>query len=347
MTQIERLKFLYTILNKEALSKNEIREKLNHQTSIRQIDRDLIDLRDNYLRNDETLLIKVHTKRKYYAITKKKYQENKLNFDDFAVIDFLMVSDNSELFKKFKKQTNLLKNFKTALFDVYGENQSFIKREIVNKTGFYELKNDETFIDNIILVYKAIYEEKKIDVEETKFDATSENPELKITKLKLKPLKIMYHRGDFYLCSIFKKKFKVFEIGQLKTIKICDEGFNWEIDSKIVDVELPKRFGISNNIDSKIYDIKLQFSEATGSFVSKFRWHHSQNKITLDNKNYIIEFKCGINRELVGWIYQWMNNVKIIEPQKLIDIYEKTNKSIINLKTTEKLQSVNHFEFKE
>ena len=30
---------------------------------------------------------------------------------------------------------------------------------------------------------------------------------------------------------------------------------------------------------------------------------------------------CGINRELFGWIFRWMGNVKIIGPEKLKDLY--------------------------
>ena len=34
-----------------------------------------------------------------------------------------------------------------------------------------------------------------------------------------------------------------------------------------------------------------------------------------------MKMHCGINRELVGWIFRWMSNVKIIGPKKLKDLY--------------------------
>ena len=40
---------------------------------------------------------------------------------------------------------------------------------------------------------------------------------------------------------------------------------------------------------------------------------------------------CGINRELIGWLFQWMYNVKIIEPPILKKYYEKSLKQIIKV----------------
>jgi len=38
--------------------------------------------------------------------------------------------------------------------------------------------------------------------------------------------------------------------------------------------------------------------------------------------------KCGINRELVGWIFMWLYNVRIVEPPELKAYYNKTIKEI-------------------
>jgi len=31
----------------------------------------------------------------------------------------------------------------------------------------------------------------------------------------------------------------------------------------------------------------------------------------------ILKLQCGINRELIGWIFQWMSNVKVKQPKRL------------------------------
>ena len=37
----------------------------------------------------------------------------------------------------------------------------------------------------------------------------------------------------------------------------------------------------------------------------------------------------GINRELIGWLFQWMYNVRIIEPQILVDKYDQALKEMV------------------
>ena len=34
-----------------------------------------------------------------------------------------------------------------------------------------------------------------------------------------------------------------------------------------------------------------------------------------------MSLKCGINRELVSWIFMWMDNIRILKPQKLKSLY--------------------------
>lgn len=345
MTQIERIKTIYNLLVQKAYSKNELVDLLNPKVSLRQLDRDLIDLEESYLRNFEKLIKSKSGKRIYYSITKRKLKKSKLDFKDFSIIDLLHVSDNTQLFSDFKKQILFFSRFKKALFEVFGENQNFVQKDIIIKTNFHELHYDKVFISNILKVYKSIYEEKYIEVKEVNFDATNENPDLKSNKLVLVPIKIIFHRGDFYLFSKHKNAYKIFEIGQLNEVTILAKGFNLKNHAGQLEIELKNRFGVTNNMDDKIYPIKLQFSESTGNYIQKLFWHPTQ-KITKHKKNFILEMECGISRELVGWIFQWMNNVKILEPKILADIYKETLHRIIGNQQVEYLESVNIFENK-
>jgi hypothetical protein len=71
-------------------------------------------------------------------------------------------------------------------------------------------------------------------------------------------------------------------------VVVLQKGFNLKKESIAFESELAKRFGVSNNKDEKIYDIKLEFSEASGNYISKMSWHKSQKIIRLANKNYQI-----------------------------------------------------------
>lgn len=97
--------------------------------------------------------------------------------------------------------------------------------------------------------------------------------------------------------------------------------------------EMTDRFGITENINDEIYDIEIEFSPITGAFMKHIFWHKTQKFKKKKNGNYILKMKCGINRELVGWIFQWMSNAKVNKPQILQDKMEEMVRYILDLYT--------------
>lgn len=340
MKQLERIKFIYNLLVTENLSKQTIIQRLQSKITLRQIERDLKDLEKYYLKEDEQLFVNKTSKEYSYQITQKNNQRTQLQFSEFITYDLIINSGNTILFDK----NELFKKYKKSIQDNYLNLIDFKTDNIIGKTNFYELNRDEQFHRNIEILYRAICSEKKIFVSKIKHYATAENnTDLEINDLELIPVKIIHHRGDFYLCSFYKKTFRTDEIGQMIDIQILDKKFNKKTQLQKTDLELKKRFGISKNIDNKIYDIELLFSESTGVFIEKFFWHSSQEFKKTNNKNVLMKLECGINRELVGWIFQWMKNVKINKPKELIDKYNEMLEGINRNKEKFQIPSTNIF----
>lgn len=344
MTQIERLKKIYNLLVSNAFSKQEIIEKLELKISVKQIERDLIDLKNSYLRENEDIFVQIKSRKHFYRISKKEKKKRVLSIQNLAVVDLLLVSNNLKLFKNFKKEINLFQNFTKALRESYGHENRAIPNEIIYATDFYQLKENKDFEHSILKIYEAIAGEFKIHVQHILHDVTAENPNRKKSYVELIPLQIIYHRGDFYLAVIEKNKFSIYEIAQFKEVNVLNKKFSISKYKHQLN-HLKERFGITRNINDKIYPIKLQFSESTGSFVSKMHWHETQ-RVQKTKNNYILTMNCGISRELVGWIFQWMHNVKILEPPELIEFYNKVHKEIEKLKSGKALLSLNPFEDK-
>jgi hypothetical protein len=42
-----------------------------------------------------------------------------------------------------------------------------------------------------------------------------------------------------------------------------------------------------------------------------------------------MEFQCGINRELIGWLFFWMYNCRVVKPQILKDYYDSAANEIV------------------
>ena len=107
--------------------------------------------------------------------------------------------------------------------------------------------------------------------------------------------------------------------------------FNSKRLLKLLEKETQKRFGITGNLNDEIYDIEIEFSELTGTFVQNQIWHQTQIFEKLDSGNVLMKITCGINRELVGWVFQWMSNAKVLKPKILANMFANKLKETAQL----------------
>lgn len=79
-------------------------------------------------------------------------------------------------------------------------------------------------------------------------------------------------------------------------------------------------YGISNSINDKVYNIKIEFTSCYGDSYKSFYWHHSQRWEKLKNGNYMLHLQCSIGRELIGFIAIGLDKVKVHQPKILKDL---------------------------
>lgn len=255
---------------------------------------------------------------------------------NFSSISIRQIQRDLLDIEKFLNEDEFINTFRHNYLKFYKiETKSAIKSDSINddtiiKTNFYQQNLTNYNIENLELLKQAIKGFKSIIISNLINDETGDNYDFTSTNISFIPLKIIIHRNAYYVggFNIKKKITQIFGINQLNKISIS-KAYNFQFDlHDRLHNQLNGRFGISKNIDSNIYDIKIEISSVLAGFIKNYYWHHSQ-KFTNRNNNLILHLKCGINRELIGWIFQWMYNVKIIEPLILKEYYQKTVNEII------------------
>ncbi len=195
-------------------------------------------------------------------------------------------------------------------------------------THFYEGNRGEHFDQIFLQLQDAIATHHYILIEHLKDDLTGDNYSQTTKMIELAPVRLLHHRGTYYIAgfsSLDKKGLVIFEVDQLVSVVPRSKAYNFRVMSKKADAELKNRFGVTKNIDNQVYDIQLEFTNLLGAFIKRFHWHSSQKFHQKSaNDNLIMTMRCGINRELLGWLFQWMYNVKIISPPLLQEYYNKT-----------------------
>ncbi len=196
--------------------------------------------------------------------------------------------------KKLNKSFDSLKN---KILQYNADNPFYVKME---KGPKYEVNDITKTIEKAV-------KEKKYVVIKSVYNKTIE---------KLKPIKIAYYDGFWYLiCSIGRKnKILKYNISTIKEIEITDEEF--EITK---DINKILKDSINIYFESK-RDIKIKLSVAQKvSKYFKVKKYFPLQQITKENKDGSLILECTIAKkeEILPTIFHWLPNIKVLEPQWL------------------------------
>lgn len=326
MKQLERLKQIYLMLSHDPQTIESIQSALKAQgvkVSNRQLYRDLDDVGMYFLRQDERLDQRYQEfNRKIYVINKDSQVQAIDDYDiDTYLISRLVVPAGIKVGRKHS-----LSKFKTIFAGHLNNskveyNSNWDGISMLN-THFNEIPFDEQFQVRLNEVLWSVANHRSIEITSYDGDSVSLYRSLTIPFI-FQPLKILYHRGSFFVAGLIASSGRclVLDLFQVTGYKLSNQSFPFKKQLPVVEQNLNGRFGITQNINEEVYDVILEFSSITGGYVMAHIWHHSQRQEMTKNGNLRVFFKCGINRELLGWIYMWMGNVKIIQPQILKDYY--------------------------
>jgi predicted DNA-binding transcriptional regulator YafY len=191
---------------------------------------------------------------------------------------------------------------------------SEIPPEAVLHSNWCEFHYNDNTIEHIRKVLWAISNKKNIRIKHF-FHQRWENQ-------YFKPYRMIYHRGTIHIAGWIleeKKKplFSIRELEAIETIELSNERKKVAVSKKDAKLEVSKRFGIHDSEESKEVSIKIQMSEGPYLFLSRRFWHNSQKFYKNDKGEYFMELKCVINIELIGWLFSWLEHVKVVSPVSL------------------------------
>ncbi len=247
--------------------------------------------------------------------------------------DIALLLSNNETLKTFRKD-----KLKYFFIDI-SENDftSANENKIYKNTNFYVQSKSKHIDFNLNTIENAIKESKSIVISDIINDQTGDNNDFETKNIFFQPIQILIHRDSYYVggYNIVKKCVQIFGINQIEKVKLSSYCELFPDVVKLFNEELSNRFGVTKNIDSNTYTIVIEVSSVLAGFLKNNYWHHSQ-KFAKKNGNTIMYLKCGINRELMGWLFQWMYNIKIIEPPLLKEYYKAALNEIIFIDESKK-----------
>jgi len=241
--------------------------------------------------------------------------------------DIALLLSNNETLKSYRKDK--LKYFFIEISESDFANAN--ENKTYKNTNFYVQSKSKHINFNLNAIENAIKESKSIVISEIKNDETGDNNNFETKNIFFQPIQILIHRDSYYVggYNIVKKCIQIFGINQIEKVALSNQCELLAERSKMFDDELNKRFGVTKNINEHTYKIALEVSSVLAGFIKNHHWHATQ-KFSKKNGNTLMHLECGINRELLGWLFQWMYNIRVVEPEILKFYYEKTINEIQN-----------------
>lgn len=342
MKQLERLKHIYGLLSHSPQTIDSLQSSLKMLGAVvsnRQLYRDLEDVGNFFLRDQERLELKNQEfNKKLYVINRHNGASAINNYDiDTYFINKLVIPAGVAIARK-SSLDKFRDIFANHLNSSRVENNSNWDGSSMLNTHFNEIVFDKEFQDKFNQTLWSVSNHRSIEIIACKGDSVSMYKSITFPFV-FHPLKVIYHRGSFFVAGMIEssKRCLVLDLYQITEFKLSNLSFPFKREMAILDGNLKARFGVGQNINDEVYDVIVDFASLTGEFVRAHTWHHSQQFEPLPNGNLRMHLKCGINRELIGWIFMWMGHVKIIQPQTLKDYHKEQLALILKASQSDEL----------
>lgn len=255
---------------------------------------------------------KLHSK-EYFACLDLTAEENivlRLGLASSAITKHPKLAEAAaELFDKFK----------------LSDNKSFLGREDGAITIVTTAKQDLHFNLQIhTLLTNAILQCSIVQLSYHALTQTS--PE----KRKVSPYLLLYRREHWYLIGWCHdvNEIGLFRVDRIKSCNITNEHFDSPLEFDPVKYFENAWEMFPGNTPTKIV---VEFSPKVARIVTETRRHHSQTTEELPNGSVLWEVVVnGDLRELKWWLMSFGGEIKVLEPQSLIDDIQKTAQEILN-----------------
>ncbi|MDP4120750.1 MAG: WYL domain-containing protein [Bacillota bacterium] len=251
-----------------------------------------------------------------YYIANRAFElpELKLLVDAVQSSKFITHKKSNELIKKLE---NLASVHQAQLL----QRQVFVSNRIktMNESIYY----------NVDKIHTALNENKKINFQYFEWAVDFGGTEKVIKKLRhngekyrISPISLAWDDENYYLIGFDSnaKIVKHFRVDKMKNITLQNESRDAECSSERFDLAIysKKTFGMFGGQEE---NVKLSFkNDLIGVVVDRFGKDIFITKN--DDDSFIISVKVMISQQFLAWVFSFGDNVKIIEPQKVIDQYK-------------------------
>jgi predicted DNA-binding transcriptional regulator YafY len=134
---------------------------------------------------------------------------------------------------------------------------------------------------------------------------------------KVEPLHLLFYRANWYLLAKYEKEWRTFSLARIEAVKVLP-GTIKKVSRKAISSKIASAFGIYiTDQGHPVQQVKLRFVPGLARFVRSLMPHPGQEFCDEVNGCLDVSFPSTLNRELIGEILGYGEQVEVIEPKEL------------------------------
>lgn len=139
-----------------------------------------------------------------------------------------------------------------------------------------------------------------------------------ITQRTVEPYALKEFNNRWYVMANDERKLKSFALDRITNLEITSLPFNYPLHQNIEE-NYRYCFGIMSANDKELHEIILSFNTHQGKYIKSLPLHESQEILVDDENELRIKLHLYITEDLVMELLSFGNNMKVLQPQILID----------------------------
>jgi predicted DNA-binding transcriptional regulator YafY len=148
---------------------------------------------------------------------------------------------------------------------------------------------------------------------------------------KIVPLHLLFYRANWYLLALYGKEWRTFSLARIESVKVLPGKAAQKVSQKAIHDKIASTFGIFiTDQNHPLLTVKLRFVPELARFVRSILPHPGQEFCDRADGCLDVSFPSTLNRELIGEILSFGEQVEVLEPKALRKeiamILEKTAK---------------------
>jgi len=135
---------------------------------------------------------------------------------------------------------------------------------------------------------------------------------------KITPYHLLFYRANWYVLARDHDKLRTFSLARIEQVRLLEEAAGAAMPDQEIRALIDDKFGIFiTDTDNPVVQVKLRFLPEIAQFTGSVIFHPAQQVEAFPDGSLTVSFPSTINRELIGEVLRFADQVEILAPDEL------------------------------